>query len=92
MSVSRFDPNSPQPVPYRPVDGLRLTEGRSTEEGTDYFLKTPAGEFRNCLKTRETTPLEPDANDYKIYARGVGMISDGGLLISKHANIGAGGH
>ena len=45
MSVSRFDPNSPQPVPYRPVDGLRLTEGRSTEEGTDYFLKTPGGEL-----------------------------------------------
>jgi hypothetical protein len=60
-------------------------------ESDNETLKTPAGEFRECLRTKETTPLEPDANDYKIYARGVGMISDGGLLISKHANIGAGG-
>jgi hypothetical protein len=61
-------------------------------ESDSETLKTPAGEFRECLRTKETTPLEPDANDYKIYARGVGMISDGGLLISKHTNIGGGGH
>ena len=57
-------------------------------ESDSETLKTPAGEFRNCLKTRETTPLEPDANDYKIYARGIGMISDGGLLMSKHDRAG----
>jgi hypothetical protein len=61
-------------------------------ESDSETLKTPAGEFRECLRTKETTPLEPDASDYKIYARGVGMISDGGLLITKHTNIGAGGH
>lgn len=55
-------------------------------------LKTPAGTFRECLKTEETTPLEPGVKDYKVYARGVGMISDGGLLITKHTSTEARGH
>jgi hypothetical protein len=40
-------------------------------------LKTPAGAFDRCVKTRETTPLEKFARDYKIYAPGVGLIKDG---------------
>lgn len=47
-------------------------------------LKTPAGEFQGCLKTEETTPLEPAVKDYKIYARGVGMIRDGVLTLTAH--------
>jgi hypothetical protein len=47
-------------------------------------LKTPAGEFRGCVKTEETTPLEPGVKDYKIYARGVGMIRDGALSLTAH--------
>lgn len=47
-------------------------------------LKTPAGEFKGCLKTEETTPLEPGVKDYKIYARGVGMIRDGALSLTAH--------
>src|SRR5688500_2722039 len=35
-------------------------------------VSTPAGEFENCLKTRETTPLEPDESEHKFYAKGVG--------------------
>jgi hypothetical protein len=50
-------------------------------------LKTPAGEFSECLKTEETTPLEPGVTDYKVYARGVGMIRDGSLLLTKHEPV-----
>jgi len=46
-------------------------------------MKTPAGEFKNCLKTDETTPLEPLAKESKIYARGVGLIQDGSLKLVK---------
>jgi hypothetical protein len=46
-------------------------------------LKTPAGEFKNCLKTEETTPLEADEKEYKHYARGVGLIQDGSLKLVK---------
>lgn len=47
-------------------------------------LETPAGKFENCLKIEETTPLEPGAKGYKIYAPGVGLIKDGSLLLVKY--------
>jgi hypothetical protein len=28
----------------------------------------------NCLDTRETTPLEPDLHEHKLYAAGVGNV------------------
>jgi hypothetical protein len=46
-------------------------------------VKTPAGEFTNCLKLKETTPLEPFVTDYKYYASGIGMVQDGRLKLVK---------
>ncbi len=39
-------------------------------------LRVPAGNFRNLLKIRETTPLEPGVVEFKFYARGIGVIKD----------------
>jgi len=47
-------------------------------------VTTPAGEFENCLKTLETTPLEPDEKEYKLYAKGVGLIVDANLKLVKY--------
>ncbi len=47
-------------------------------------VKTPAGEFRNCIKIEETTPLEPGVREAKYYARGVGMVQDGDLKLVKY--------
>ena len=44
-------------------------------------VKTPAGEFKNCLKVEETTPLEPGEKEYKYYARGIGLLQDGSLKL-----------
>ena len=46
-------------------------------------LKTPAGDFKDCVKTKETTPLEK-GTEYKIYARGVGLVKDGELHLVKY--------
>lgn len=46
-------------------------------------VRTPAGEFKNCLKVKETTPLEPGVTDYKVYAPGIGMVQDGALKLVK---------
>jgi hypothetical protein len=43
-------------------------------------VKTPAGEFKNCLKTEETTPLEP-GREAKYYARDVGLVQDGDVKL-----------
>jgi hypothetical protein len=48
---------------------------------------TPAGTFKNCLKTEETTPLEPDSKDYKLYAPGIGQVSDGNLLLVEYGYL-----
>jgi Ca2+-binding RTX toxin-like protein len=36
----------------------------------------PYGSFNHLLKTAETTPLEPGALDHKVYATGVGQLSE----------------
>jgi hypothetical protein len=50
----------------------------------DASLKTPAGEFRGCLKTRETSPLEKGAKESKLYAPEVGLIKDSSLLLVEY--------
>ena len=47
-------------------------------------LKTPAGTFSNVLRTEESSPLEPLVRESKYYARGVGLIQDGDLKLTKH--------
>ncbi len=47
-------------------------------------MSTPAGEFRDCLKTEETTPLEPDDREYKYYARGIGLVRDGSVKLVRY--------
>jgi hypothetical protein len=52
-------------------------------------LTTPAGAFTNTLKTEETTPLEPGHREYKVFARGVGLIQDGDLTLVRTERAGS---
>jgi hypothetical protein len=52
--------------------------------GLSETVKTPAGEFKNCLKVEETTPLEPGVKEYKYYAAGIGLVQDGSLKLVKY--------
>jgi hypothetical protein len=47
-------------------------------------VKTPAGTFENCLKTEETSPLEPGARESKLYAPGVGLLRDGPVKLVRY--------
>lgn len=51
---------------------------------TGETVTTPAGEFKNCLKVEETTPLEPGEKGYKLYAPGIGLVQDGSLKLVRH--------
>ncbi len=44
-------------------------------------LKTPAGLFKNCLRTHESTGLDKQESEYKLYAPGIGLIQDEDLLL-----------
>lgn len=50
-------------------------------------LKTPAGEFKDCLKYEETTPLEPGVKEYKVFAPGVGLIQDADMKLVKYGKV-----
>lgn len=53
---------------------------------TERFV-TPAGTFEGCLKTKETSPLEPFVKEYKVYAPGVGLVKDGSLVLVSHDSM-----
>jgi hypothetical protein len=45
-------------------------------------VKVPAGTFKNCLKTIESSGLEKGVEE-KLYAPGVGLLKDGGFKLAK---------
>ena len=56
---------------------------RATIVSMSEIVKTPAGEFKNCLKVEETSPLTRFTTEYKYYAPGIGMVSDGEMNLVK---------
>jgi hypothetical protein len=63
-----------------PKEAMDRAEVQSVEE----TVKVPAGTFEHCLKTEETTPLEPDEKEHKLYAPGVGLLTDGSMKLVKY--------
>jgi hypothetical protein len=61
----------------------KVAMDRAEVVSTNETLKTPAGDFKDCVKTKETTPIEKGV-EFKLYASGVGLIQDGGLLLVKY--------
>ena len=59
---------------YRQEFLLGTAEDLAEVTGLNESVDVPAGHFDGCLKTRETTPLEPDAMEDKFYAPGVGLV------------------
>ena len=47
-------------------------------------VKTPAGEFKDCLKVKETSPIEPGTTEFKLYAPNVGLVREGDLKLVKY--------
>ena len=38
----------------------------------DQQVEAPAGHFTGAILTDDTSPIEPNVSEYKLYARGVG--------------------
>jgi len=51
-----------------------VAEDRARVLSRDEQVEVPAGHFRRVLMTRDWNPLEPKVNEYKFYARGVGLV------------------
>jgi len=63
---------------------------RAEHVATGLQLSLPAGTFKGCIKTVETSPLEPGSESIKFYCPGVGMVIDNDLELA--AIFGRGGH
>jgi hypothetical protein len=79
-------------MPGLPLHGARHYQELAPGEALDRaeilslseVVDTPAGRFERCLRVRETTPLEPDAVDFKLYAPGIGLIQDATLQLVEY--------
>ena len=59
---------------YRQEFSLSNAEDFAETVSLTESVTVPAGSFHNCLKSKETTPLETDLLEYKFYAPGVGNV------------------
>jgi hypothetical protein len=50
----------------------------------DAVVRTPAGTFERCLRTLETSGLDPKEHESKLYAPGVGLVQEEDLLLVEH--------
>jgi hypothetical protein len=67
----------PKPgAPYRQEYFKGTAEDFGQILGKTRSVTVPAGTFRDVLKTKEFTPLEPKLLENKYYARGVGIVQE----------------
>ena len=50
-------------------------------------VTTPSGAYIEALKIEETSPLEPGLREYKLYARGVGLVQDGDFKLVRTERV-----
>jgi hypothetical protein len=61
---------------YHQEIALGVAEDRAEIISVNDTLDTPAGTFKQVLKTEETNPLKPGEKEFKFYAPGIGLIQD----------------
>ncbi|MCB1037355.1 MAG: hypothetical protein KDD47_26225, partial [Acidobacteria bacterium] len=74
-------------MPGSPMVGARffqeiapgVAEDRSEIISLDEMVTVPAGTFENVLEAFDTTPLNPEDGDQKLFAPGIGLIVDEAL-------------
>lgn len=59
---------------YRQEFSLENAEDFAEVISLNATVNVPAGSFHHCLKTKETTPLEPSLRENKYYATGIGNV------------------
>jgi hypothetical protein len=78
-----FMPANPQPgVTYQQEVAPGIAEDRATITGRGSFT-VPAGDFADTITVRDFNPLD-GSRSTKVYARGVGLISDGPLELYEY--------
>jgi hypothetical protein len=61
---------------YREEYYFNHAEDRAEITGTGLTVTIPLGTYNNCIKTKNWTELEPDLNENKFYAPGIGLVKE----------------
>ena len=69
-------------LPADPAPGMRYRQeyykGQAEDNGevlsTSELAEAPIGRYRGALLTKDTITIEPDVQEYKLYAEGVGPV------------------
>jgi len=83
-------------MPGAPKPGMRyyqeiapgIAMDRAEVVSLNETCKTPAGTFKNCLKVKEGSELDPGVTEFKYYAPGIGLMRDEDLVLVKHGFTG----
>ena len=67
---------------YYQESAPKVAMDRAEVVATNAEIKVPAGTFKNCLHTKESSALESGSED-KYYAPGVGLIKDADFALVK---------
>jgi len=62
---------SPSPAP----PSVRASEDRSKVVAVGLEVRTPAGTFSDCVRTKDFAPLD-NATEHKLYCPGVGLVRE----------------
>ena len=76
-------------MPGRPTVGFQhdqenapgVAEDHAEVVSTSETVTGPSGPVANCIKVKETSRLEPGTTEYKLYAPGVGLVTDENLTL-----------
>jgi hypothetical protein len=79
-------------MPGTPIVGMRYYQEIAPDVAMDRAeilsleetYGTPAGNFEGAMKTKEGTALNPLEQEFKSYARGIGLIQDQNLLLTSY--------
>lgn len=71
-------------MPAHPTAGLAfqqeyapgVAEDRATVVAVDQSITTPAGSFTGCIKTEDSSPLDPNVTEFKYYCPAVGLVRE----------------
>ncbi len=61
---------------------VAMDRGKNVTSGFEFG--TPAGNFQNCIRISESSPLEPGSSSVKVYAPGIGMVFDNGISLVEY--------
>lgn len=79
-------------MPGTPAAGARYSQELAPNVAMDrveiisvseQFTSQDVARYQECIRTMETTPLEPKDREYKIYCPGIGLVKDGDLKLSE---------